>query len=90
MITNIKEKQLISEESFNKALRIVMAEFNISGRVLSEATGLSTNSISAARNGSRMHSDTIIKIANALRKLDEEAYVKFWVLVSGCDSYKIS
>lgn len=67
-----------------------MAEFNISGRALSEATGLSANSISAARNGSRMHSDTIVKIANALRRLDEEAYVKFWALVSGCDPYRIS
>lgn len=90
MNTKLKEKEIISEESFNKALRVVMAEFNISGRSLSEATGLSPNSISAARNGSRMHSDTIVKIANALRALDEEAYIKFWVLVSGCDSYKIS
>ncbi|MDJ0903730.1 MAG: helix-turn-helix transcriptional regulator [Xenococcus sp. MO_188.B8] len=76
----------VSETAFNKALRMVMAEFNIQGVDLASQSGLSKNAISRARKDTSIKSDTIIKISEALAKINIEAYKRFWTISSGCES----
>ena len=76
----------VSETAFNKALRIVMAEFNIQGTDLAQLTGLSQNAISRARKDTSIKSDTILKISEALASINIDAYKIFWLLSSGCET----
>jgi predicted transcriptional regulator len=74
----------VKENSFNKALRLVMAEFCISNTDLAKYSGLSENSISNARKDKgKIYSTNIIKISNALAQINSEAHLKFWQLASG-------
>jgi|GEM_PF-6766568 len=73
------------ETAFNKALRMVMAEFDIQGTDLAKRSGVSENAISRARKKAVMKSDTISRISEALASINTDAYKKFWILSSGCE-----
>ena len=71
------------ETTFNKALRMVMAEYDIQGTDLAKISGVSENAISRARKSAVMKSDTIERISEALASINIDAYKKFWILSSG-------
>ncbi len=71
------------ETTFNKALRMVMAEYDIQGTDLAKVSGVSENAISRARKKAVMKSDTIERISEALASINIDAYKKFWILSSG-------
>ena len=71
------------ETTFNKALRMVMAEYDIQGTDLAKISGVSENAISRARKKAVIKSDTISKISEALASINIDAYKKFWILSSG-------
>ena len=71
-------------KTFNTALRLVMAEYNIKNTELAEKTGLSKTTISNARQeDSRIYSDNLQKIADALSEINADAEIKFWQLAIG-------
>ncbi|MDJ0903339.1 MAG: helix-turn-helix transcriptional regulator [Xenococcus sp. MO_188.B8] len=81
-------------KTFNTALRLVMAEYNIKNTDLADKTGLSKTTISNARQeDSRIYSDNLQKIADGLSEINVDAEIKFWQLVSGyqyTNSMKVS
>ena len=71
-------------KTFNTALRLVMAEYNIKNTDLANKTGLSKTTISNARQeDSKIYSDNLQKIADGLSEINVDAEIKFWQLVSG-------